>query len=59
MYLFTDTKGNMVEMRYCRNGDGALEVREKLQKKLKKTIIAWCCMGGNNPASDIGPIVFK
>lgn len=51
MYLYTDKKGKVVELKNIKsgNGDKALVYRKILEKKLKKVVIAWAHMGGDNP----------
>lgn len=51
LYLFTDRHGVKIEVYeavggYITPGQEALARREKLERKHRKKIIAWCLMGG-------------
>jgi len=50
MYLYTDTKGKVLKIVEFEKGMGlkALSYRRSLKRKLKKEVVAWCQMGGDN-----------
>lgn len=46
-YIFTDTKGKLIEMSEHENGHDASVRRKELKQKLNKHIISWCHMGSH------------